>query len=114
MNDSPLAHIGCLSPVCYLVPITLHVAVPCSFTRLAAINTWKTAIMDVPFGGAKGGVSMDPAKLSPRELEKVTRKLVQVGPGFRAGRQGGGVGEDMVVGRWVSFWVWGLGVLHVW
>jgi len=45
--------------------------------QLAAINTWKTAIMDVPFGGAKGGVSMDPAKLSPRELEKVTRKLVQ-------------------------------------
>ena len=33
--------------------------------------------MDIPFGGAKGGITLDPAKLSERELERVTRKLVQ-------------------------------------
>lgn len=34
--------------------------------------------MNVPFGGAKGGVTVDPTELSSRELEKLTRKLVQV------------------------------------
>ena len=34
-------------------------------------------MLDVPFGGAKGGVVVDPEQLSPRELEKLTRKLVQ-------------------------------------
>ena len=44
---------------------------------LASLMTWKTAVMDLPFGGAKGGVTVDPAALSERELEKLTRKLVQ-------------------------------------
>lgn len=39
--------------------------------------TWKTAVMDIPFGGAKGGITVDPKTLSERELEKLTRKLVQ-------------------------------------
>ncbi|MBI4545013.1 MAG: glutamate dehydrogenase [Gemmatimonadetes bacterium] len=42
---------------------------------LAALMTWKTALLDLPFGGAKGGVSVDPRELSRRELERLTRKF---------------------------------------
>jgi glutamate dehydrogenase (NAD(P)+) len=41
---------------------------------LAAAMTFKTAIADLPFGGAKGGVRCDPAKLSLNELERLTRR----------------------------------------
>ena len=44
---------------------------------LASLMTWKTAVMDIPFGGAKGGITVDPTTLSERELEGLTRKLVQ-------------------------------------
>ncbi len=43
---------------------------------LAALMTWKTALVDVPFGGAKGGIAVDTAKLNSRELERITRKFV--------------------------------------
>eukprot|EP00798_Chlamydomonas_sp_ICE-L_P020967 gene20967-27822_t len=46
-----------------------------SMQSLASLNTWKTAFMDVPFGGAKGGVAVDPKTLSEREAQKLTRKL---------------------------------------
>lgn len=44
---------------------------------LASLMTWKTAIVDIPFGGAKGGINCDPSKMSLGELEQVTRKFVQ-------------------------------------
>jgi glutamate dehydrogenase (NAD(P)+) len=40
---------------------------------LASLMTWKSALLDLPFGGAKGGMTLDPAALSPRELEAATR-----------------------------------------
>jgi glutamate dehydrogenase (NAD(P)+) len=43
---------------------------------LAALMTWKTAVVNLPYGGAKGGIALDPKKLSTRELEWVTRSFV--------------------------------------
>jgi glutamate dehydrogenase (NAD(P)+) len=44
---------------------------------LASLMTWKTAVMDIPFGGAKGGIQVDPKLLSRRELERLTRRFVE-------------------------------------
>ena len=43
---------------------------------LAQVMTWKTALADVPFGGAKGGIACDPAQMSRAELERLTRRYV--------------------------------------
>jgi glutamate dehydrogenase (NAD(P)+) len=39
---------------------------------LAALMTWKCAVVDLPFGGAKGGIAVDPTGLSPAELRRLT------------------------------------------
>ncbi len=43
---------------------------------LAAWMAWKTAVMNLPFGGGKGGVICDPRKMSKNELERMTRRFV--------------------------------------
>ena len=61
------AGVSCLSTFRYL-----------ESSRLASLMTWKTSVMNIPFGGAKGGICCAPKQLSQRELERLTRKLVQV------------------------------------
>lgn len=43
-------------------------------SALAMLMTWKCALMQLPFGGAKGGVRVDPGKLSRAELQRLTRR----------------------------------------
>jgi glutamate dehydrogenase (NAD(P)+) len=44
---------------------------------LASLMTWKTAVVDIPFGGAKGGINCDPSKLSTRVLNALTRQFIE-------------------------------------
>lgn len=45
---------------------------------LAMLMTLKSAVVNIPFGGAKGGISVDPAQLSMRELEQLTRRFAMM------------------------------------
>ncbi len=52
---------------------------------LASWMTWKCALLRLPYGGAKGGIRCDPGALSPRELERLTRRFTselvrEIGP----------------------------------
>lgn len=54
-------------------------------TALAMLMTWKCSLLNLPYGGAKGGIKVDPSKLSPGELERLTRRytteiLPMIGP----------------------------------
>lgn len=44
---------------------------------LASAMTWKTALVNIPFGGAKGGINVDTKKLSPTELQRLTRGYIR-------------------------------------
>jgi glutamate dehydrogenase (NAD(P)+) len=46
-------------------------------SALANLMTWKTAVVDIPFGGAKGGIDCDPNSMSEKDLDMVTRRFVE-------------------------------------
>jgi glutamate dehydrogenase (NAD(P)+) len=50
---------------------------PDEVNALASLMTWKTAVVNLPFGGAKGGITCDPKALSEMELQRLTRAFVQ-------------------------------------
>ncbi|OKY78270.1 MAG: Glutamate dehydrogenase/leucine dehydrogenase GdhA [Candidatus Methanohalarchaeum thermophilum] len=45
--------------------------------QLAKLTTWKTSLVDLPFGGAKGGINLDPNDLERKKIEKATRKYTR-------------------------------------
>ncbi len=54
-----------------------HPAVDLDEVRsLASLMTWKTAVVEIPYGGAKGGIGIDPKTLSRKEVERMTRVFV--------------------------------------
>ena len=66
-------HNGARGP--YKGGVRYHAAADLEEVRaLAALMTWKTALVNLPFGGAKGAVQVDPAQLSEPELNRLTRR----------------------------------------
>ena len=67
-------HNNVLGP--YKGGLRFHPAVDLDEVRaLASWMTWKTALAGIPFGGAKGGIQIDPSKYSKREMEHITRRF---------------------------------------
>lgn len=68
--------------------LRFHPAVDIDEVRaLATWMTWKTAVVNIPYGGAKGGIQIDPAKYSISELERITRRFTfalgsNIGPDY--------------------------------
>jgi glutamate dehydrogenase (NAD(P)+) len=72
---------------------------------LAMWMSWKCALADIPFGGAKGGVICDPKSLSPRELERLTRAYTRefagvIGP--KRDTPAPDIGTDGRVMAWIA------------
>jgi glutamate dehydrogenase (NAD(P)+) len=69
-------HNGARGP--YKGGIRYHPSVDMDEVRaLASLMTWKTAVVNIPYGGAKGGVNCDPRKMSPNEIQQLTRTFTR-------------------------------------
>lgn len=74
-NGSRVQHNGVRGP--YKGGVRYAPAADAAHTNaLAMLMTWKTALVDIPFGGAKGGIQVRPADLSPGELNRLTRRYI--------------------------------------
>jgi len=70
-----IQHNGARGP--YKGGVRFHPEVDVDEVRaLASLMTWKTAVANVPFGGAKGGINCDPSVLTQGELQKITRSFM--------------------------------------
>ncbi|HSR44904.1 MAG TPA: Glu/Leu/Phe/Val dehydrogenase [Acidimicrobiia bacterium] len=79
---------------------------------LAALMTWKSAVADVPFGGAHGGVRCDPTTLSEEERRRITRRYVAA-IGDTIGPHKDVLGPDLYTGEQTMAWVYDTySVLH--
>lgn len=68
-------HNGARGP--YKGGIRYHPATDLDDVRaLSSLMTWKAALVNIPFGGAKGGITCSPRELSPRELQMLTRSYI--------------------------------------
>ncbi len=54
-----------------------HEVDPDEVNALASLMTWKTAVVDLPYGGAKGGVACDPSTMSEGEQQRLTRAFIE-------------------------------------
>ena len=71
---------------------------------LASLMTWKTALVDVPFGGAKGGITCDPKQMSLGEVERLTRKFTSR-IGFAFGLQRDIPAPDVNTNAQIMAWI---------
>lgn len=85
----------------YAPDITLQETV-----ALAALMTFKLTVANIPFGGAKGGIRIDPSKYSENELEKITRKYtMELAKKSFIGPQNDVLGPDMGTGQKTMTWI---------
>ncbi len=74
-------------------------------SALAALMTWKCALVRIPFGGAKGGVTCDPKQLSRREQRRITRRFI-AGLGDNIGPYTDIPAPDMYTNAQTMAWVY--------